>query len=155
MLATLDNALARFERSVAALSLLSLLLLSILQILARNFFDTGFPEIELLSRHLLIIAGLMGAGVAVSESRHIKIDALNTVLGKNQRRWLRAPLLLFSTVVAAALSYYGAIFCIEEWQYAPANERWILPLTLVYPLSFGLMSLHFMLAAFDRHAGER
>ena len=152
MIARLDNALARAERLVAALSLLAMLLLALLQIFSRNFFDTGFPQIELLNRHLLIIAGLMGAALATHHSRHIKIDALNTVLSRRQQQLLRLPLLWFAAAVAAALAYYAAIFCMDEWRYAPPNERWTLPLVLVYPLSFAAMSLHFVFACWRREA---
>ena len=150
MIARLDNALARAEQLVAALSLLAMLLLSLLQILSRNFFDTGFPHIELLNRHLLIIAGLMGAALATHHSRHIKIDALSTVLSRRQQQLLRLPLLLFAAAVAAALAYYSVIFCMDEWRYAPPNERWTLPLVLAYPLSFAAMSLHFVFACWRR-----
>jgi TRAP-type C4-dicarboxylate transport system permease small subunit len=148
MFARIENKLVAVERFIAALSLLSLLLLSLLQILTRNFFDTGFTQIELLNRHLLIVAGLMGAGIATTQARHIKIDALNAVLSDNAKRWLRIPLLLFAAAVAASLSYYSVNFCLDEWQYAPPNERWALPLLLAYPASFASIALHFIFACF-------
>jgi len=43
------------------------------------------------------------------------------------------------------LCYYAVIFVQDEWQYAPVNERWTLPFTLTYPLSFALMSWHFLM----------
>lgn len=148
MLERLDNRLASLERFIAAISLLAMLLLSLLQILSRNFFDTGFPQFELLNRHLLIVAGLMGAAIACHQSRHIKIDALATVMNTKQKRRLRIPLLVFAAVTASALAYYSVIFCLDEWQYAPPNERWTLPFVLAYPVSFALMSIHFVLACF-------
>lgn len=154
MLAALDNRLASMEKFFAAGSMLLLLLLSLLQIVARNFFDTGFPHLDLLNRHLLIIAGLMGAGIAVTESRHIRIDALRPLLSDSARHALRIPLLLFSAIVAASLSYYSVIFCMDEWQYAPANERWSLPLLLVYPVAFASICLHFLLAIFTGRDDE-
>lgn len=148
MLTELDNKLAALERFGAALSLLLILLLSLLQILMRNLFDTGFTEIELLNRHLLVIAGLMGAGIACHQARHIKIDALSTVMSDELKNALHIPLLSFAAATAFALSYYGAVFCMDEWEYSPANERWILPLTLIYPTSFASIGLHFVFAIF-------
>ncbi len=150
MIARLDHTLASAERLVAALSLLLMLLLSLLQILTRNFFDTGFPQIELLNRHLLIVAGLMGAAIASHESRHIKIDALTTIMSDRQIQLARIPLLLFAALTCAALAYYSVIFCMDEWQYAPPNERWTLPFVLAYPISFSAMCLHFLFACFKR-----
>ncbi len=155
MLARIDNTLATIEGLIAAASLLTMLLLSLLQILSRNFFDTGFPHFELLNRHLLIIAGLMGAAIACHQSRHIKIDALSTVISNSWQRRLRLPLLLFAAVVALALTYYSVIFVQDEWQYAPANERWTLPFVLAYPVSFGAMALHFVLASLRTDSGTQ
>jgi TRAP-type C4-dicarboxylate transport system permease small subunit len=87
--------------------------------------------------------------------RHIKIDALATVIPAHINRLLRAPLSAFSASIAAALCYYSVIFCLDEWEYAPANERWILPLMLFYPISFGLMSLHFIMACFKGEQNQQ
>ena len=152
MLARLDQQLASIERLVAALALLALLLLSVAQILTRNLFDTGFVELDLLSRHLLIIAGLMGASVAITERRHIRIDALAALMSEKTKRRFHVPLMLFACATTAALAWYAGIFCLDEWQYAPVNERWALPLLLAYPASFSLMSLHFLLACFRHEA---
>lgn len=135
---------------VAALSLALLLFLSLLQILLRNFFDFGFPQIDIINRQLLLICGMMGAVLATSQLQHIKIDALNTLLSKRVKNLLRCPLSIFSVTICALFAYYSVQFCIDEWQYAPVNERWILPFTLIYPVSFSLMSLHFFLLCFEK-----
>lgn len=152
MLARLDHSLVVIERLIAASSLLAMLLLSLLQIVSRNLFDTGFVHLELLNRHLLIVAGLMGAAIACHHSRHIKIDALASVISRRWQRRLRIPLLLFAAAIAVALAYYATIFVSDEWQYAPANERWTLPFVLAYPLSFAAMAMHFVFACFQQEA---
>ena len=122
-----------------------MLVLSIIQVLARNFLDIGFAEIDILNRHLLVICGMMGAVLATSSQQHIKIDALVTVLNKNIIAFLRIPVLLFSATICALMCDYSIIFFNDEWLYAPANERWIVPLTLIYPIGFALLCLHFLL----------
>ncbi len=148
MLEKLEKILITIEGLAAALSLASLLCLSILQIFVRNVFDFGFPEIEILNRHLLLVSGMMGAVLAASQMRHIKIDALTILLSKRTITILRYPIALFAVIVCAAFSYYSIIFCLDEWQYAPVNERWILPFTLVYPAGFALLSIHFLILCF-------
>lgn len=130
---------------IAALSLFLLLALSIFQIITRNFFNFGYPEIEIINRNLLVICGAMGAVLATSKLRHLKIDVLQAFMSEHQISLLRCPLALFSAAVCLIMSYYSGIFVMDEWQYAPANERWALPFNLIYPFGFGLLSLHFIL----------
>jgi TRAP-type C4-dicarboxylate transport system permease small subunit len=142
---TIEQVLLKIESIIAALSLFLLLALSLFQIFTRNFFNFGYAEIEIINRNLLVICGAMGAVIATSKLRHIKIDALCSVLNERQIAWLSCPLSLFSATVCLLLSYYAGIFVMDEWQYAPPNERWALPFTLIYPFGFGLLSLHFFL----------
>ena len=145
MLKKINHSLQTFEIWLAAGSLLTLLLLSIFQILLRNFFGFGYPEIDIVNRHLLILCGMMGAVLATSKHAHIKTDALNVQLSPTTKNRLKMPLALFASGVCFLLCYYSVIFVLDEWQYAPANERWTLPFTLTYPLSFALMASHFLL----------
>ncbi len=144
MFSTTNQFLQKLETWIAASSLALLLALSIFQILLRNFFDFGYPEIDIINRHLLVICGMMGATLATSKLSHIKIDALNTVLSDSIKNHLSRPINLFSCAVCLLLCYYSTIFVSDEWQFAPANERWTLPFTLIYPFSFALISMHFL-----------
>ena len=95
---------------------------------------------------------MMGATLATSKFAHIKIDALSTVLSDTTKNHLRLPINLFSCGVCLLLCYYSTIFVADEWQYAPENERWTLPFTLIYPFSFALISMHFL---FNGIAGNK
>ena len=148
MLFILEKKLITIESWVAAGSLFLILSLSVFQIIIRNTLDFGYPEIEIINRHLLIICGAMGAVLATPQLRHIKIDALTPLLSQQWLDRLRTPLLIFTALVCALLCYPAIQFCLDEWQFAPANERWTLPFTLVYPLGFGLLSLHFFILCF-------
>ncbi len=144
----LERSFIKAEGALAAVSLLSLLALILLQLFLRNVFSFGFPEIEVITRHLLIICGGFGAVLATPQMRHIKIDALTPLLNTQQQTFLRIPLALFSVLACVAMSYYAVQFSMDEWQYAPSNERWALPFTLMYPLGFGLLSFHFWMLCF-------
>lgn len=145
MLKKINHSLQTLEIWLAAGSVLLLLGLSIFQILLRNFFDFGYPEIDIINRHLLVLCGMMGAVLATSKHAHIKTDALNVLLTPAIKARLKFPLALFASGVCLLLCYYAVIFVQDEWQYAPVNERWTLPFTLTYPLSFALMSWHFLM----------
>ena len=145
MIEKFEQALVRIESIIAAFSLFLMLALSIFQIITRNLFDFGYAEIEIINRNLLIICGAMGAVIATSKMRHIKLDILTTFLNERQLLFLCRPLALFAAAICALMSYYAFIFVLDEWEYAPSNERWALPFTLIYPFGFGLLSLHFLL----------
>lgn len=148
LIRSLENKLIRFESLVAAFSLLLLLALSLTQILIRNILDFGYPEIDVINRNLLVVCGSMGAVLATSKLRHIKIDALTPLLNAQTLQKLRIPLALFSVLICCFMCYYGVIFALDEWEFAPANERWTLPFTLIYPIGFGLIGFHFFASCF-------
>lgn len=150
MIEKFEQSLVKIESVIAALSLFLLLALSLFQIFTRNLFDFGYAEIEIINRNLLIICGAMGAVIATSKLRHIKIDALTVFMSERLLSMLRCPLALFSASVCLLMSYYAGIFVMDEWQYAPANERWALPFNLIYPFGFGLLGLHFFLICFKK-----
>ncbi len=118
--------------------------LSVFQMLVRNLFDMGFPEIDIINRNLLIICGMLGAVLATSHLHHIKVDALATFFSIEVLALLKIPLALFSATICFAMVYYSVIFCLDEWEFAPPNERWTLPFTLIYPIGFTLLGLHFL-----------
>lgn len=153
LIQSIEYRLVKIEQMVAGLSLSTLLALSVLQILIRNLFDFGYPEIDIINRNLLVVCGATGAVLATSKLRHIKIDALTPLLAAETLRKLHIPLALFSMLVCGFMCYYGIIFCLDEWQYAPANERWTLPFTLTYPIGFCLIGFHFVATCF-RTPGE-
>lgn len=145
MIKKFEQTLVKIESMIAALSLFLLLALSIFQIITRNFFNFGYPEIEIINRNLLVICGAMGSVIATSQLRHLKIDAMKVLMSERQIALLRCPLALFSATVCLFMAYYSGIFVMDEWQYAPANERWALPFNLIYPFGFALLGLHFIL----------
>lgn len=147
MIRKINNTLQTIEITIASGSLCLLLALSLFQIVFRNVFEYGFPQIDIINRHLLVICGLMGAVLASARGTHIKTDALSTVLSDSNRRLLAPLITFFSAACCAVLCYYSIHFVIDEWHYLPANERWTFAFTLSYPVCFALMSLHFITSA--------
>ena len=150
MIEKFEQSLVKMESIIAALSLFLLLAFSLFQIITRNVFNFGYAEIEIINRNLLVICGAMGAVIATSKLRHIKIDALTVFMNQRQASLLRCPLALFSAAICLLMSYHAGIFVMDEWEYAPANERWALPFTFIYPFGFGLLGLHFLLICFKK-----
>ncbi len=155
MIKKLELALIKFESVIAAFSLFLLLILSIFQLITRDFFNFGYPEIEIINRNLVVICGTMGAVLATPKLRHISVDALTTVLSKRQIALLRSPLALFSASICFVLCYYAGVFVMDEWKYAPINDRWSLPFNLIYPAGFALLGVHFLLNCKQKHHADR
>ncbi len=155
MAARLRRMLLRLEAVVASASLLALLLMALVQFLARNVFETGFPVLEVISRHLVLFVIFFGAGLATEEARHIRIDVLANLLPPRVRRGLRVPLLLMGALLCAALAGYAGLFWREEWQYAPVNERLAMGMAAVVPIGFAVLALHFLLLVPAGDDGEK
>lgn len=151
LLSRILNPLRKFlfhlEKFVAGISLLGLLFLSLLQILARDLFNTGFPSIEILIRHLVLIVVFMGATMAVDEYKHIKLDVANAFLRKTMKWYIFRIVLLLSAIISAVFCFYSGLFWLDEWNYSPINEKWAVPLLSVMPIGFGLLTIHFLIAA--------
>ena len=136
----LRDVLIQLETWLAAASLLLLLCLALVQILARNLFES-------LTRYLVLYVMLFGAAVAVHRDRHIKIDVCSALLPVAAVRTLYRPLRAIAGLVCALLAAAAIRFWLDEWQYAPAHERWQVAVALVIPLGFLLLTLQFALAA--------
>ena len=143
----LERWLVRGWLIVAALSLALMLLMSLGQILARNFLQLGFPEADAVIRGLVMWVVFAGAVIAVHPQRHIRIDALSQILPARWRRALRVPLQLIASVVCAALAWPAARFWWEEWQATAPADQIATALLLIFPFGFAALALHFLISA--------
>ncbi len=141
----IKHGLIFFEKIIAASSLLLLLVMAMIQIIARNFFEISFSEMDVISRHLILFIIFMGAALVSEQNRHIKIDILTPFLSIEQQEKLIRPLLLLCAFICAVFAWYSVGFWFDEWQYAPANERWSVYLALILPVGFFIMALHLFL----------
>lgn len=139
--------LVQMETLFAAASLFLLLMLAVLQILARNFFDSGIEFADALTRYLVLYVTFFGAAVAVERDRHIKIDVCSTLLKPATLRTLYRPLRAIAALICAFLSHAAIRFWLDEVNFAADHERWQIYVGFVIPLGFVLLTLQFLLAA--------
>lgn len=139
--------LVTIETWLAGGSLLLLLLLALAQIAARNFFDTGLPAADTLTRQLVLYVTFFGAVLAVERHRHIRIDVCCTLLSPRTLSRLFRPMHAVAALVCLLLADAAIRFWRDEWAYAADYERWQALTGLVVPTGFVLLTLHFMLAA--------
>ena len=136
-----------FEKLLAGTSLLLLLSLSLLQVILRNIFDTGFADIDIISRHLVLFITFMGATLVSERNKHIKIDCVTALINENSKQRLKTPLLFISALVCSIFFWHSSLFWQDEYRYAPDNEQLALYLSLILPVGFFILSLHFFLLA--------
>ena len=139
--------LITLEKILAASSLLLLLVFTLIQVIARNFFETGFPSLEVISRHLVLYVAFLGAALITEDQNHIKIDFLSHFLSEKQKIILLRPLSILAAIICSAFASHASRFWLDEWQYAGESDRWIALLAAILPIGFALIALHFVLLA--------
>jgi len=144
----LQQVLGFAEKWLAGISLGLLVILTVIQAIARNGFNTGFSDLEILSRHLVLFIMFSGAALVTTDRRHIKIDILKHLLPSACKRILAVIIYLISASICFLLAWYAAHFWIEEWHYASGPEQWPLFLALIIPLGFLSIGTHFLLMIF-------
>src|SRR5690625_3666083 len=78
--------LMKIEENFNSILILSLTLLTILQVLSRYVFMTSLPWVEELARYLMIFMVYIGSAVAVFRHDHFKVELLELFLSKQQLR---------------------------------------------------------------------
>ena len=147
VLRQLRDGLIWIETWLAAGSLLLLLCLAVVQILARNLFDTGIADADSLTRYLVLYVTFFGAAVAVERDRHIKIDVCCVMLPTAALHSLYRPMRAIAALVWCVLAAAAVRFWLDAWQFAPPHERWQVLAALVIPVGFALLTLQFALSA--------
>ncbi len=144
------HALVRMETFMAGGALLLLLALVFGQVLARNFFETGIPNAEILSRYMVLYVAFFGAVLAIESHKHIRIDVVAAFMTPERIKKLRSPLYLISSVLCGIMTWAAMRFWYDDWQYVAEHERWSSVLALITPFGFFLLSLHFLLGGLFR-----
>ena len=106
-IAKLDKAFAKGEEILLALILVSMVVLAALQVLLRNFWDTGIDWADITVQNATVLLGLLGAAVATCEGRHLNIDLLGRVLVGRKKTALKVVIGCFAVYVCALLIQGG------------------------------------------------
>lgn len=140
----IENVLLRIESIVASVSLMAILLLSLIEIGARNFLHTSIPNASIVIQYLVLWVSFFGAVLAV-RGRHIKLDVATLLISEAWRKKLERPIYFFSALVCATLFWAAARFWQSEWVAASPEDRWVAAMGIIFPVCFCLLSLHFAL----------
>jgi TRAP-type C4-dicarboxylate transport system permease small subunit len=136
----------RLEESILALLLGTIVILSALQIAARNFFDAGYIWIDPLLRSLVLWITFLGALAATSRGRHIAIDVVSRLLPHVGRRVLSRATFLIAGLICLALANAGYEYIGLEREFEThaflGLPTWVVQIIL--PSGFALLAFRFL-----------
>ena len=149
------NPIVRFieilEDSLVVLLFAAIASISLLQIILRNFFDSGISWATPMLGVLLLWLTLSGAVVAVRKDRHISINILARNFSPPIMCLTYAMTKLFTTIVCAVVAYYGALFVQLDYEQGSTLfadlPAWACE--LIIPISFSLLSIRYFISAVE------
>jgi TRAP-type C4-dicarboxylate transport system permease small subunit len=122
-----------------------LTIISVLQIIMRNFFSAGLVWGDDLLRHGVLWLSFLGAALATQENKHIRIDILPRLMAARGRFITELVCAFFSCLVTLVLFWASWNFVQSERLHGDiafaAVPYWYLE--VVFPLSFALMAFRF------------
>ena len=137
--------MARLENCVLELVLAGLVLIPLIEIVARRTVEEGVPDSISWVRHLTLWVGFLGAAVAAREGRHLSLTFASFLPG----RWAR-PLGSFAHGLAALVCILLALAALDMVRVDRESTdalSGILPLwivELIIPWAFAVIGLRFI-----------
>lgn len=142
--------MAVIEDGLLVLMLSLMIILAGSQIVARNFFDSGFAWGDPSLRVMVLWVGLLGAMAATRDEHHISIDVVSRFLKPEYLRYTTTISALFTAIVCGVISWYSAGFVYMEWQdemtvfgKVPA---WLTE--IIIPFGFGTIAIRSLATAY-------
>jgi len=136
---------------LAVFLMLSLILLSFLQVILRNFFSVAFITIEKLIRHEVLWIAFIGATLTTLRGRHISIDILPRYLRGKAKQILQWIISLSASVICLILCWYSISFIQLEIEFGTKIgghiPAWIVQIIL--PVGFLLLAISFPLRTLE------
>lgn len=156
----LDRLLARLEGSLLVLILLVALSFSFLQVILRNFFDSGITWGDVFARHLVLWIGFFGATLSTQKDSHIKIDALTKILPKRAIPIVELFINFFCIIVGFLLFLAAVKFMMDEKGAASILFKGVPTwyFILIMPVGFGIITFRYFVKLFEmlfRFAGRK
>lgn len=141
----IGRVLGNLEKWLLVCLVIFLIGFSVLQIILRNFFATGYPWADTLLRHVVLWVSLLGAARATAEDKHIRIDLVPRLLPGGSARTVALVTQLFSLCVSAALLSASWTFIRDEslsgsFAFDNVPLWWF---ETIFPITFAIMTLRF------------
>lgn len=145
-----EKILTKVARGLVVIVLFSMIGLSFVQIILRNFFDSGIGWADVTVRHLVLWIAFLGAILASIEERHISLDLFSRLLPERAKRFSGAFIHFISSVVCvfftvAAYKFVASERMMGEMLFAGIPVWWA---QAIIPSGFALLAIIFFLRVF-------
>ena len=143
----LEAGLVRAEEIFVCLLLLGMTGLAFAEVLLRGLFHIGLPWANILLRQAVLWVALVGASLAASQKRHIKLDVLLRLMPSKPARRVGGAIDLLAAAVCLVLTRAAWVFVASEREFGTLlyGEIPAWPFQIILPAGFGLLALKFLL----------
>jgi TRAP-type C4-dicarboxylate transport system permease small subunit len=149
-LKSIERLIVYVSKFVMIVSLTAMIAIGFIQVILRNFFDTGFMWADIVVRNLVLWVGFSGAVVATAKGRNIAIGALIRFIPEAGRRATHVIVSLVAAIVCLFLSHASVKFIIMEKEMGGVLvgkfPLWISE--LIIPITFIFLSYQFLVHIF-------
>lgn len=139
--------LLRLEDIVLIGALFVTLFIAVLQIILRNFFDSGIIWGDSFLNIAVLWLGMAGAMFASRDDNHISIDLGIRFLSTKNQQFTKAIIYLFTVFICSIVAWYGVNLVLMEYQehtLAFAQiPTWVT--VSIIPLGFASMALRYLI----------
>jgi len=150
-LKTLSAWLEKFEGIVLSLALLFMIGLGFLQVILRNFWDTGIEWGDPIVRAMVIWVGFIGASIATHQKSHIQLDLVSKFLPEKAKKFAGIVAHFGSAAVCLLLADAAYKFMVMEREsqtlLIDGVPNWIV--IVIIPVSFLIMTARFFIHGLD------
>lgn len=156
ILQKIDKGLYHTENILIFALIATMVILSFLQVILRNFFNTGLLWADIFLRHLVLWVGFIGASLATRADRHINIDLLSRLVSKRYLIPIKITTQLFAIVIGIILARASYLFVLSEKE-AGAIVFGNVPawyIQIILPIGFSLIVIRFLLKILEELIGS-
>lgn len=145
----LSEFLAKIENLLVSLALFAMIGLAFLQVLLRNFWDSGISWGDPVVRALVLWVGFLGASLATQQKGHIRFDVISKFLPKRLHQGTELIVSLVSAVICILLAKAAYNFMEMEREFGSMLVEniptWVG--LIIIPISFIIMAFRFVFQA--------
>ena len=143
----IDNAIARAEGWLLIVLLITMIGLAFLQVMLRNFFQSGINWADTFNRHLVLWVGFLGASLAAKQNRHITIDVLSRLVPEYWKKYITVIINTTGTIICGFLTNASFQFVQIEREMGAILflnvPTWTME--IIIPIGFGMLTFRFFL----------
>lgn len=142
----LDKA-GRIAENVALMAVLAgMVVVAFLQIIFREFFDTGVFWANELIRLMVLWLAMVGAVAACRDNRHIRIDLISHLLPDKFVTMIRIVVDLFAAVVCGIVAWlvWEFVKLEVELEFTVLGDLPVFPAHIIVPIAFALLCYRFV-----------